>query len=228
MSSRPWVLAGLLSGVMTGLTVLALVVTFGPEPRIARATPTPQPTPGGTGTPSATQVPASAPLPSDQPSGSPSASPGAPSTPPIMHVGESAPVLVVPQVGGGTIDVATLRGRPIWLVLMETGCSECLAELTLMDGFAGRFASADLVVLGIGVRADEGAVANFARRANATFPFGLDLDGSAQREWDATALPAHYWIDRAGTVRDAATGILGGEAMARSLGRILPGVDVQP
>jgi hypothetical protein len=71
-------------------------------------------------------------------------------------------------------------------------------------------------------------VSNVARRASATFPFGLDLDASTQREWDASELPAHYWIDSAGTVRDAATGILGGEAMARRLGPILPGVDVRP
>ena len=97
-----------------------------------------------------------------------------------------------------------------------------------MNGFAGRYASTGLVVLALAVRDDEGAVANFARRAAAAFPFGLDLEGGAQREWDAPALPAHYWIERNGIVRDATTGILGAEAMARSLGRILPGVDVRP
>ena len=97
-----------------------------------------------------------------------------------------------------------------------------------MNGFAGRYASTGLVVLALAVRDDEGAVANFARRAAAAFPFGLDLEGGAQREWDAPALPAHYWIERNGFVRDATTGILGAEAMARSLGLILPGVDVRP
>jgi peroxiredoxin len=229
MSSRPWVLAGLLCGVITGLAVLALVVAFGPEPSIARASSAPPaavlPTgalatsPGGsTGSPNPPQ-------PTGSGASSASLSPGTSTT---MHIGRPAPVLVVPQVGGGTIDLATLRGRPVWVMFVVADCSACRSELTLMNGFVERYNGTGLVVIAIDVRDDEGAAANLARVAGVTFPMGLDLDGNAQRLWEAAALPAHYWIDREAVVRDAATGVLGAEAMARGLGKALPGVDVRP
>jgi peroxiredoxin len=229
MSSRPWVLAGLLCGVITGLAVLALVVAFGPEPGIARGTvaPTPAPT-----TPLSTTAPP-APTPSlpartSEPSSAPPTSPSPAASIAVMHVGQPAPPLVVPQVGGGTIDLAALRGRPVWVMFLVASCTACLPELTAMNGFLERYSATDLVVLAISVRDDEGAVANVARGLGATLPFGLDLDGSTQQAWQATPLPAHYWIDRDAVVRQAATGILGAEAMARGLGTILPGTDVRP
>jgi len=145
-----------------------------------------------------------------------------------MHIGERAPVLVVPQVGGGTIDLATLRGRPVWVNFMATSCRSCIDEFPLMNGFAARYASTGLVILAIDVREDEGTVASFAKRLNAIFPLGLDLDGNAQREWDVLTLPFHYWIDKDGIIRDAALGGSGADTMARGLSQILPGVTVTP
>jgi peroxiredoxin len=224
------VLAGLLSGVITGLAMLALVVALGPEPGIARATNSPSAAPttflgasGGPSSPASTMPPGptgSAPL--------PSGTLGPAATTAALHVGQPAPALVVPQVGGGSIDLATLRGRPVWVSFIAASCTACVPELGLMNGFLARYSSANLVALAIDVRDDEGAAANVARQAGATFPFGLDLDGSAQRDWEAETLPAHFWIDREGIVQHAATGAIGAEAMARSLGMILPGVDVRP
>jgi hypothetical protein len=38
----------------------------------------------------------------------------------------------------------------------------------------------------------------------------------------------HYWIDADGIVRDAASGAIAPEVMARGMESILPGVDVTP
>jgi hypothetical protein len=97
-----------------------------------------------------------------------------------------------------------------------------------MNGFAVRFADDGLIVLAIDVREEEGLAASFAESLNATFPVGLDLDGSAQRAWEAYALPVHFWIDADGIVRDGAFGGIGPDIMARGVGRILPGVEVTP
>jgi peroxiredoxin len=227
MSPRFWVLAGLLSGVITGLAILAIAVAYGPEPGIARVTVPPSPgpiasVPAATAGGPATAGPSSAATPGLI--GVPSAQP----TLTVLHVGAPAPVLVVPQVGGGMIDLAALRGRPVWLVFVATSCSACAQELSLMNGYAARYGSNGLVVLAIDVREEEGAVSNFANRVGATFPFGLDVEGGAQRDWEVVSLPTHFWVGADGVVQDAAQGAIGSERMAGGLRKILPGVDVRP
>jgi len=135
---------------------------------------------------------------------------------------------VVPQVGGGTIDLANLKGKPVWINFMATWCPPCQDEFPLMNGFAARYADSDLVVIAIDVKEEEGAVAAFAEGLNATFPLGLDADGKAAETWDAVALPVHFWIDVDGVVRDGAMGGIGSDVMAAGLETIMPGDDVTP
>lgn len=97
-----------------------------------------------------------------------------------------------------------------------------------MNGFAVRYADEGLVVLAIDVEEEEGVVAAFATRFGATFPLGLDGDGSVTEAWDALALPVHFWVDAEGIVRDASLGGIGPDVMVRGLASILPGVDVTP
>jgi peroxiredoxin len=227
MSSRLWVLAGLLSGVITGLAVLTLAVILGPEPGIAKATSSP--VAGSTASPAPTLTPAGSlgvSVSTAAPTELPSIAPAGATSP--LRIGQPAPALAVPQVGGGTIDLATLRGRPVWVVFLTASCSACVGELSLMNTYLSRYQSTNLVVLAVDVRDDEGTVANFAKLASATFPFGLDLEGTAQGTWTPPSLPAHYWIDRDGLIRDGATGIIGTERMAAGLRTVLPSVDVRP
>ena len=233
MGSRLSIVAGLLAGLLAAGALLVAFVFVGPDP--VRATPSPSgdgasaspggsvgpsaaPSAGGSAVASASAVPGS---------GAPG-SPGSSAITENFHVGEPAPALLVPQVGGGTIDLSALRGQAVWVNFMQTTCEPCIDEFPLMNGFAARYAEDGLVVIAVDIREEEGAVAAFATSLNATFPLGLDTDGAAQREWGAFGLPVHYWIDTAGIVRDGALGGIGPDVMARGVQSILPGVVVTP
>jgi cytochrome c biogenesis protein CcmG/thiol:disulfide interchange protein DsbE len=227
MWPRLSILAGLLAGVAAAALVIGGILVLAPEPGAA-ATPLPQPS---------VSLPV---LPSMSPSVAASASPSAgasgsagPSTDPSsaaahFHVGEPAPALVVPQVGGGTIDLTNLRGKPVWVNFMGTYCPPCRDEFPLMSGYASRLADEDLVVIAVDVKEDEGVAAAFAESLGATFPLGLDADGSVAARWDAVALPVHFWIDKDGIIRDGALGGIGPDVMSAGLRTILPGVEVGP
>jgi cytochrome c biogenesis protein CcmG/thiol:disulfide interchange protein DsbE len=233
MSTRVIVASGLLAGLLVGAIGWAALVAFGPV-----ATPSPTAPPSlelPTLPPSATP-----PVPSGAASSSASSSPtasGAGSPSPlatgsagaaILGVGQPAPPLRLPQLGGGTIDLAALRGKPVWVYFMATWCPSCRDELPVMNGFAARYQKDGLVVLVVDVREDEAQVAGFASSLDLALPVGLDADGTAQQAWRAGVLPVHYWVDSAGVVRDAALGGIGPDAMAAGLGRIMPGVEVTP
>lgn len=228
MWPRLSILAGLVAGVAAAALVIGGILAFAPEPG-AGATPPPVPSASLTVLPSLTPSIAPSASPSAGPSGSGPPSGGAPSSAAaLFHVGEQAPALVVPQVGGGIIDLVNLRGKAVWVNFMGTYCPPCLDEFPLMSGYATRLADSGLVVIAIDVKEDEGVVAAFAERLGATFPLGLDADGSTAARWDAVALPVHFWIDKDGIIRDGALGGIGPDVMSAGLRTILPGVEVGP
>lgn len=224
MSPRVSIAAGLLAGVAAAVLVLGGVLILAPES-----------VPAVTASPSTPAIASTAPSPTT-PGGSPAGSPGAsPSEPSSSDdpgarfgVGQPAPPLVVPQVGGGVIDLTNLRGKAVWVNFMGTYCPPCVDEFPLMESFAVRYADDGLVVLAIDVEEEEGVVAAFAQSLGTTFPLGLDLDGSAAETWRAAALPVHFWVDTDGVIRDGALGGIGPDIMAEGVATILPGVEVTP
>ena len=228
------VVIGLVIGIGAAVGLGAALVALTPVPA-ARVSPSLSAAP-----PSASPAASPAAGPGGSPtgaSGSPAAlgASGAVATPaasrttsPFPLVDRPAPPLSAPQVGGGTIDLAALRGKPVWVVFTGTYCPPCRDEYPIMNGLAARYADTGLVVLAIHVREGEQTVAPFVSSLNVVFPVGLDTDGTRARTWDAAALPVHYFIDAQGTVRDAALGGIGADVMARGLQAILPGVTVTP
>jgi len=211
------ILAGFVLGVVAAGLLLGGILAFAPDPA-PPATPAPS---------VAVVLPTATPSASPDQSAAASASPGASASGSApFHVGERAPALSVPQVGGGTIDLANLKGQPVWVDFMSTSCTTCKDEFPLMTGYANRYASNGLVVIAVDVGEDEGAADAFTDGLGATFPVGLDADGSAAKRWGALTLPVHFWIDKDGIIRDAAPGGVGPDAMNKALEKIMPGVRV--
>jgi len=234
------VVIGLVVGIGAAVGFGAALVALTPTPdlRVAPAASAAVPSPSPALSPSLAPPPALSPAPLASaaavptPAGSGSGTPPTPAASrtvsPFPLVDRPAPALTAPQVGGGTIDLAALRGKPVWVVFTGTYCPPCRDEYPVMNGFAARYADTGLVVVAIHVREGEQTVAPFVSSLNVVFPVGLDEDGSRARTWDAAALPVHYFIDAQGVVRDAALGGIGPDVIARGLQAILPGVTVKP
>lgn len=227
MGTRTAVLAGLAAGVLAGAALLAAAVLADLPGTGAGPTAT-DATPGGR----ATWVPvASSPAPSAAAAPVPSAGdglPGASAVAAAFGVGRPAPPLRLATTAGGTVDLADLRGRPVWLVFMATWCPSCRDELPQMTRFSLRHEADGLAVIAVDVREDAASVAAYAAEVGVTFPVALDTDGAAQRAWGAWGLPVHLWIDREGVIRAGALGGIGPDAMAEALRTVMPGVTVEP
>jgi cytochrome c biogenesis protein CcmG/thiol:disulfide interchange protein DsbE len=223
MSARLAIAAGLVTGVVAAAVLLVALVAVIPDPGAPSVRPTVPPAIASAAAPSGSAAP-SGPVAGASGSAAPSASAGEAA----FHVGEPAPDLDLPQVGGGRIALAELRGKPVWVNFMATWCPPCIDEFPVMNGFAARYAEEGLVVVAVDVREDEGTVAAFAESLNTAFPIGLDADGAAQEAWGARALPVHFWIDAEGVIRAGSLGGIGPDVMAASLRTIMPGVEVTP
>jgi thiol-disulfide isomerase/thioredoxin len=235
MGGKTAIALGLVAGLVAGGVIVAGVIALTP------ATPPVSPvitqTPAISATPSISGAPTGTPSQSPAESTPPAATssvppatetPSAPSQSEAFGIGEPAPRLVLPLVGGGQLDLADYRGKPVWVNFMATWCPSCVDELPSMAGFAARYEDTGLVTLAVDAREDEAAVTAFFEDLGVDLPVGLDSDGKASAEWGAIALPVHYWIDADGIVRDGALGGIGPDGMARGLQTILPEVTVTP
>lgn len=221
MRSNIPVVAGLVSGVLiAGLLIVAILV-FAPDPAAA---PGSSLAAGSFGT-AAASLAATPSGGSGAVSAAPNESGGSSAN---FHIGQPAPPLRLAKVGGGTFDLAELRGKPVWVNFMRTDCLPCIDEFPLMNGFAVRYSDTGLAVVAVDIRESEAVAGAFARSLEAQFPIALDTDGAAQEAWQAIVLPVHFWIDAEGIVRDGALGGIGPDLMAHGLSTILPGVTVTP
>lgn len=231
MGSRTALAIGIVAGVVLALVVGAFVVAMssgGGSPTVTLPPSTgaslaPVTSPAVSDSAGATSAPEPTPAPTAPPAGSPSTTD---QTGALFGVGRPAPALQVQKLGGGTIDLAELRGRPVWVAFTATWCPECRDEYATMESFATRYADTGLVVVAVHEKDDAAAVQALVDEVGITFPVGLDADGTAGRDWRAIALPIHFWVDADGIVRSGALGGVGPVAMAEGLRTILPGVDV--
>jgi thiol-disulfide isomerase/thioredoxin len=78
--------------------------------------------------------------------------------------------LAFPRLGGGEVDFARLRGRPLLLNFWATWCPPCVREMPLLDRFARETPGWQLV----GLAADNLAeVERFVRATPVAFPVAL-------------------------------------------------------
>jgi thiol-disulfide isomerase/thioredoxin len=216
-------LLGVAAGLAAGLLALVLLAAaLGPgtvEPARATATPTPAgPSASASGASGSSATPTAA----------STGSAGA-SSPPLagLRVGQPAPALVVPQVGGGSIDLATVRGKPVWIAFTASWCPSCRDELALMDKAVLQLGQ-QLAIIAVDVKEDPDTVATLVTQTGFIAPMGIDQDGKAQAAWNAYVLPIHFWIDAQGIVRSVLYGAGGPDQFRAGIATVLPGATFEP
>ncbi|HMJ81500.1 MAG TPA: redoxin domain-containing protein [Candidatus Dormibacteraeota bacterium] len=223
---------GVLAGLATGLIALAVLAsTLGPgtvEPIRPTAGPMSSST-AAPGSPVATGAPTGTGPASAGPSGSGAAGSEAPggSGTAGLRVGQPAPPLVVPQVGGGSIDLASVRGKPVWVAFTASWCPSCRDELAMMDKAVLQLGDR-LAIVAVDVKEDPDTVATLVNQTGFIAPMGIDQQGTAQAAWNAYVLPMHFWIDGQGIVRSVLYGSGGPEQFQAGIAAVLPGATFKP
>lgn len=233
-------LAGLLVVLVAGGLVAAMLLGAG-GPETARPGVSTSVGPGGgVVEPSASGSPRSAsPAPTATPAGSASngtspasasAGSGEPVSTPIpspgLRVGDLAPPLVLEGLSFSDIDLAQLRGGPVWVNFMASWCPPCRDELPLMGRIQRHFQD-ELTIVLVDVEEQPDVVAAFLDSLGATFPTALDLDGAVAQEWGALVLPVHYWIDAEGRITAVTYGGGGPELLIEGLRSVIPGAQLE-
>ncbi|MFH1465214.1 MAG: TlpA disulfide reductase family protein [Pseudomonadota bacterium] len=116
------------------------------------------------------------------------------------YEGYRAPGFVAPMVGGGSLNLASLRGKPVVLVFWASWCAACRSEVPHVNLLAQGVGDS-AAIIGVNAGEDPGTAAQAARAMGIGYPVVVDADGAIARRYEARALPLVLVLDPEGRVR---------------------------
>src|SRR5262249_43453817 len=109
-------------------------------------------------------------------------------------------------LAGHTVVLSGLCGHPVVLNIWATSCPGCDNDLGLLQRFAESHPTVRVVAVDEGENAQ--VVGAFLHGLGVTYPIWLDGSSMAEDLYSTTGLPATYFIDTQGKVRDMNIGPL--------------------
>jgi peroxiredoxin len=141
--------------------------------------------------------------------------------------GQAAPALGQPAADfmaltteGQAVALSDLAGQPVWLVFGATWCANCRAEApdvaTVAEAYQGR-----ATVLSLYVGESEATVQGYADRLGLTNPQIPDTSTMVAATYAVVGIPAHFFIDPDGVIRQMRLGTLSEQVASQELDTLL-------
>jgi thiol-disulfide isomerase/thioredoxin len=125
----------------------------------------------------------------------------------VARVGQAAPGWTEPAVPSGTLTLASLHGKAIYLNFFASWCPPCNEEAPTLSALQKQYGSRGLQVIGVDVLENARKAEQFRSDHNLAYPAVVD-DGTLRNQYNVNGLPVHVFIDRSGVVRDVVVGEL--------------------
>jgi peroxiredoxin len=110
------------------------------------------------------------------------------------------------DLNGNVVHLENYRGKVIFLNFWTTWCPACLVEMPSMEKLYQEFKDKDFIILAVDMQEDSETVKKFKAKFKLNFPILLDEEGIVASYYGVRAIPATYFIDRAGYLYAAAMG----------------------
>ena len=114
-------------------------------------------------------------------------------------IGGPAPGFSLKRVDtGGTLDLASLRGKPIVLNFWASWCEPCKGEAKLLEQAWRQYRAQGVVFVGVDYHDVTGDARRFLEHHDITYPTVQDGSGMIADRYGVSAVPETYFIDRRG------------------------------
>jgi thiol-disulfide isomerase/thioredoxin len=114
---------------------------------------------------------------------------------------DAASTFALPARGGGTLDLAQLRGKVLLVTFWATWCPPCRVEEPSLRELARSLSPDSFQLLAISVDDGWDPVDRFFGAANPPYSVLLDRGAVVSRTWGTTRFPESYIVDPSGNLR---------------------------
>lgn len=105
---------------------------------------------------------------------------------------------VRPALGGGQVDLAAFKGKPLLVNLWASWCPPCLAELPQLQALQAAWAPRGLQLVGLAIDDPPARVALRVQEHQISWPIALDGSATASPAFGTSELPTTILYDGQG------------------------------
>ena len=139
------------------------------------------------------------------------------------EIGKLAPDFTLKGLDGQEVSLSDLRGKPVLLNFWAIWCGPCRLEMPFLQEIYDKWAGQELVLLAINLQEDPNNVREFVEGAGFSFPVLLTPGNEIPLAYNIRGIPATFFIDTDGVIRDIKVGaFFGVEDIESRLVKIMP------
>ena len=139
------------------------------------------------------------------------------------EIGKLAPDFTLTGLDGQQVSLSSLRGKPVLLNFWASWCGPCRLEMPFFQEIYEKWTGKEMVLLAVNLQEDPAEVREFVESAGFSFPVLLTTGNEIPLAYNIRGIPATFFIDADGVIRDIKVGAFFGiEDIESRLVKIMP------
>ncbi len=134
-----------------------------------------------------------------------------------VNVGESAPSFTLVDLEGNPVTLSDFRGKVVFLNFWATWCPPCRAEMPEIEAVYQEYKDKGVVVIGVDILEPEDVVRQYVQQGGYSWTFVLDTSGEVAVNYEVSAIPTSFFIDREGIIQAVNIGAMTKRAIENKL-----------
>jgi len=124
------------------------------------------------------------------------------------------------DLNGKEVSLSDFKGKKVFLNFWASWCPPCISEMPDIEKLYTETKDSDLVILAVNLGEDKATVKAFSDTNKYNFKILLDTDQSVGKQYNISAIPTSYFIDKEGNIVSTVKGALSLEKMKSYISKL--------